>query len=146
MATTQEKPRINATRPENLNSSAKRTSRAALLAQYSQLLPLLPTPRPSFRQFLSRGTTTLNRRTRIDEIEAEWDDITQSVWVKDEQDMTRLWRQGFFGKGFLSRSEPSWKRRVENRRAEFEGREKSESPFFTLSCHISRPDPGLLRS
>jgi tRNA-splicing endonuclease subunit Sen2 len=40
--------------------------------------------------------------------------------------MQRLWRQGFFGKGFLSRSEPSWRRRVENRRAELEGKEKRE--------------------
>ncbi|POY73198.1 hypothetical protein BMF94_3531 [Rhodotorula taiwanensis] len=123
---TQEKPRINATKPENLNSSAKRTGRAALLAQYSQLLPLLPTPPPSFARFLSAPTAAL-APARLDEIDAEWDDISQSVWVKREQDMTRLWRQGFFGKGFLSRSEPSWKRRVENRRAEFEGREKSES-------------------
>ncbi|GAA5960741.1 hypothetical protein JCM8115_001815 [Rhodotorula mucilaginosa] len=127
MASTSEatKPRINATRPENLNSSAKRTSRAALLEQYAQLLPLKPATRQSYTQtLLSRFGLAGHAPLAAREVVAEWDDITQSVWVKDENDMMRLWRQGFFGKGFLSRSEPSWKRRVENRRAELEGREK----------------------
>lgn len=130
MASTSEatKPRINATRPENLNSSAKRTSRAALLEQYSQLLPLQPATKQSYTQtLLSRFGLARHAPLAARDVVAEWDDITQSVWVKDEHDMMRLWRQGFFGKGFLSRSEPSWKRRVENRRAELEGREKSTS-------------------
>ncbi|GAA5987499.1 hypothetical protein JCM10908_001979 [Rhodotorula pacifica] len=123
-ATAEPKPRINATRPENLNSSAKRTSRAALLEQYAQLLPLQPVTGPS--SYTQSLLSPLRRRPALapQEIEAQWDEITQSVWVKDENDMLRLWRQGFFGKGFLSRSEPSWKRRVENRRAELDGREK----------------------
>lgn len=32
--------------------------------------------------------------------------------VHDEQDMAKLWAQGFFGKGTLSRSDPSWYQRV----------------------------------
>ena len=35
--------------------------------------------------------------------------------VSDENGMMRLWRLGFFGKGTLSRSEPSWKARTEQR-------------------------------
>lgn len=35
--------------------------------------------------------------------------------VSDESGMLSLWQQGFFGKGTLSRSEPSWKGRVEQR-------------------------------
>lgn len=33
-------------------------------------------------------------------------------YVNDAADMDRCWRQGFFGKGTLSRSEPLWKQRV----------------------------------
>lgn len=144
MASTSEatKPRINATRPENLNSSAKRTSRAALLEQYAQLLPLEPATRLSYTQtLLSRFGLAGHAPLAAREVVAEWDDITQSVWVKDENDMMRLWRQGFFGKGFLSRSEPSWKRRVENRRAELEGREKSTSSDGRASYQRPVVDP-----
>lgn len=35
--------------------------------------------------------------------------------VDDEIDMSRLWNQGFFGKGNLSRSEPTWKSRLNRR-------------------------------
>lgn len=115
-------PRINATRPENLNSSSKRTSKAQLLQQYAQLLPLAPAKQSYLQSPLS--ALRIAPGLRSPEIEAVWDDLTQSVWVQDEASMMRLWKQGFFGKGFLSRSEPSWRRRVQNRRAEVEGREK----------------------
>lgn len=122
-------PRINSTRPERLTASSKRTSKASLLQLYQQLLPLSPAQPSLLKTFLStltRSSTPLEG-VRID---AVWDELTQSVWVRDEGQMLRLWRQGFFGKGFLSRSEPSWKRRVENRRAEVEGREKRAFPLF----------------
>lgn len=115
-------PRINATRPENLNSSSKRTSKAQLLQQYAQLLPLAPAKQSYLQSLFS--ALRIAHGLSPPEIEAVWDDLTQSVWVQDEASMMRLWKQGFFGKGFLSRSEPSWKRRVQNRRAEVEGREK----------------------
>lgn len=35
--------------------------------------------------------------------------------VSDDNGMKRLWQLGFFGKGTLSRSEPSWKERIEQR-------------------------------
>ncbi|GAA5920647.1 hypothetical protein JCM1841_006977 [Sporobolomyces salmonicolor] len=115
-------PRINATRPENLGGSAKRSSKQALLQLYSQLLPLKPAAPPSIvNSFLS---TVPYLSLSTPQIDAIWDQLTQTVWVKDEHHMQRLWRQGFFGKGFLSRSEPSWKRRVENRRAQVDGREQ----------------------
>ncbi|EPT00911.1 hypothetical protein FOMPIDRAFT_1121603 [Fomitopsis schrenkii] len=40
-----------------------------------------------------------------------FDPDTRSVWVVDTKDATILWRRGFFGKGDLSRSEPSWRTR-----------------------------------
>lgn len=35
--------------------------------------------------------------------------------VSSEVDMAKLWNQGFFGKGTLSRSDPLWKQRVQRR-------------------------------
>ncbi|KAK4688445.1 tRNA-splicing endonuclease subunit Sen2, partial [Tremellales sp. Uapishka_1] len=40
-----------------------------------------------------------------------FDASTSSVWVLDEGDKETLFRKGFFGKGTLSRSEPSWRER-----------------------------------
>ncbi|KAF7308673.1 tRNA-splicing endonuclease subunit Sen2 [Mycena chlorophos] len=46
------------------------------------------------------------------------DRATRSVWVSDRTESFILWRRGFFGKGDLSRSEPSWlNRQVNARRA-----------------------------
>lgn len=40
-----------------------------------------------------------------------WSAETRSVHVTDLKSMNDLWRQGFFGKGSLSRSEPTWLKR-----------------------------------
>lgn len=40
-----------------------------------------------------------------------YDPLTRSVWVTDRRDMDELFRKGFFGKGTLSRSEPTWRER-----------------------------------
>jgi hypothetical protein len=123
-------PRINPTRPEHLAASTKRQSKFQLLQLYQQLLPLQPAP-PTFRNSLR---TALGHSLDSLPIHAEWDPYSAAVWVRGERDMVRLWRQGFFGKGFLSRSEPAWKRRVENRRAELEGGTKRKSnPFPFVS-------------
>ncbi|KAJ7880306.1 hypothetical protein B0H14DRAFT_3082751 [Mycena olivaceomarginata] len=45
-----------------------------------------------------------------------FDEATRSVWVESRDDSTILWRRGFFGKGDLSRSEPSWLARQINAR------------------------------
>ncbi|GAA5822313.1 hypothetical protein JCM3770_001567 [Rhodotorula araucariae] len=116
-----EPQRLNPTRPENLAASTKRASKAQLLVQYQQLLPLKPVP--------DSYTNSLRSALRLGHlapphIDAVWDALTQTVWVRDDAHMMQLWRQGFFGKGVLSRSEPSWRRRVENRRADLDGRDK----------------------
>lgn len=48
--------------------------------------------------------------TRIDNPHCEgiFDPRTRSVWVSSSDNAVLLWRRGFFGKGDLSRSEPSW--------------------------------------
>lgn len=49
---------------------------------------------------------------------------TRSVWVTENDDAMILWRRGFFGKGSLSRSEPSWyTRQVNQRKAKAAGSE-----------------------
>ncbi|KZV67020.1 hypothetical protein PENSPDRAFT_636237 [Peniophora sp. CONT] len=45
-----------------------------------------------------------------------FDPATRSVWVTDERDVRILWTRGFWGKGNLSRSEPSWRIRAEGER------------------------------
>ena len=40
-----------------------------------------------------------------------FDPDTRSVWVVETKDALILWQRGFFGKGDLSRSEPSWRTR-----------------------------------
>jgi tRNA-splicing endonuclease subunit Sen2 len=40
--------------------------------------------------------------------EGTFDPTTRSVWITNPRDSMIIWRRGFFGKGNLSRSEPSW--------------------------------------
>lgn len=47
---------------------------------------------------------------------AYFDSATSSVHVTDEAAIKALWQMGFFGKGNLSRSEPSWLEREKKRR------------------------------
>jgi tRNA-splicing endonuclease subunit Sen2 len=47
-------------------------------------------------------------RVENPQCEGVFDPHTRSVWVSRSDDILVLWRRGFFGKGDLSRSEPSW--------------------------------------
>ncbi|KAF9786490.1 hypothetical protein BJ322DRAFT_1059914 [Thelephora terrestris] len=59
--------------------------------------------------------------------EGYWDPLTRSVWVTNPKDSAILWQRGFFGKGNLSRSEPSWlSRQVNARKAALSGKVTSE--------------------
>lgn len=49
---------------------------------------------------------------------AFWDPETRSIVVTDDKSMVDLWRQGFYGKGSLSRSEPNWLKREKVRRGD----------------------------
>lgn len=118
------------TRPENLGSSNKR---ANLLSLYQNLLPNINPAKASL--LASFSAALFPSPLAPPQIQAIYDELTQTVSVHGEDDMVALWRRGFFGKGSLSRSEPSWKRRVENRRAEFEGGQ--QRPSFS-SARIGR--------
>ena len=55
--------------------------------------------------------------------EGHWEPLTRSVWVTNPKDSAILWQRGFFGKGNLSRSEPSWiSRQINARKAALSGK------------------------
>lgn len=84
---------------------------------YANPLPLIfPEPEPtklnSVLNLLGLSTASvLNPHC-----EGYFDATTRSVWISNEKDTLTLWRRGFFGKGDLSRSEPSWLARQVNAR------------------------------
>lgn len=114
------------TKPESFAPSSKRAKQFSIYAQ------LLPISLPPAQTFLSTFLSSLSLAAPLAQpkITAVYDEITHTIWVQGEQDMTILWRRGFFGKGALSRSEPSWKRRVENKIAEIEGGVKRQFALF----------------
>lgn len=58
---------------------------------------------------------------------AFFDLATSSVHVTDERAIQALWQMGFFGKGSLSRSEPSWLEREKKRRGSLGGSTSEEA-------------------
>ncbi|KAK0446666.1 tRNA-intron endonuclease [Armillaria borealis] len=76
---------------------------------YANPLPILFTddsPKP-IRSVLNLLGLSLTR-VQTPHCDAIFDPTTCSVWVTNSPDALLLWRRGFFGKGDLSRSEPSW--------------------------------------
>ncbi|KAJ5099571.1 putative tRNA-splicing endonuclease subunit sen2 [Penicillium argentinense] len=57
---------------------------------------------------------------------AYFDPATSSIHVTDERAIRALWERGFFGKGNLSRSEPSWLEREKKRRGLLGGQSSEE--------------------
>ncbi|KAJ7050528.1 hypothetical protein C8F01DRAFT_1067807 [Mycena amicta] len=86
---------------------------------YANPLPLTflyPLPSP-VRSVLGLVGLTL-AKVDTPHIHGVFDHATRSVWVSDRAQSFILWRRGFFGKGDLSRSEPSWlNRQINARRA-----------------------------
>ncbi|KAM6496865.1 hypothetical protein JOM56_007338 [Amanita muscaria] len=82
---------------------------------YAYPLPILfePAPLQSNAVFKKIG---LDVTTRVfkPQSEAIFDEVTRSVWVTSREHSMLLWRRGFFGKGDLSRSEPTWLARQQN--------------------------------
>ncbi|KNZ54826.1 uncharacterized protein VP01_2841g1 [Puccinia sorghi] len=107
---------------EPAHSSAKRVRGPTNI--YSKLLPIIlvgnsrPEERPSFLSKL----LPLLRPVRPSNfpgssplgISGHYDQISNSVWITAGRVI--LWQQGFFGKGSLSRSEPTWLQRAKNRK------------------------------
>ncbi|KAG2011385.1 tRNA-intron endonuclease [Coprinopsis cinerea AmutBmut pab1-1] len=91
---------------------------------YAHPLPLLFVDSPAGPVKSVLGLLGLSL-TRIENPHCEgiFDPITRSVWVSNMEDSMVLWRRGFFGKGNLSRSEPSWLSRQLNIRKAAQGKQ-----------------------
>lgn len=61
------------------------------------------------RRVSGRARSGQKNKKRL--IPTEFHPQGESVWVLESQDMAKLFQQGFFGKGTLSRSEATWKQR-----------------------------------
>lgn len=84
----------------------------------------LPTGRRSWWDRLNEWTRWLySNPASVPTYHAWYDDTTKSVWMYDTGEAQQLWTQGFFGKGNLSRSEPTW---VARKQAEQSARERGE--------------------
>ena len=81
--------------------------------------PLHPAYQPpqkgSQPSFLSSLATSLRgSQAIVPQCTGVYDAATRSVIVRDRKEMELLFQRGFFGKGTLSRSEPTWRdRRVD---------------------------------
>ncbi|KAF8630749.1 hypothetical protein AX17_005344 [Amanita inopinata Kibby_2008] len=84
---------------------------------YANPLPILfESPQSKPNSLLNRVGLDLWTKVLNPHCEATFDELTRSVWVTNHEHSLLLWRRGFFGKGDLSRSEPSWLARQENTR------------------------------
>ncbi|KAF8328447.1 uncharacterized protein EI90DRAFT_3065397 [Cantharellus anzutake] len=87
---------------------------------YAYALPIIPQPSTSILSKTLTGVlgpsfarvSVLNPRCI-----GVFDIGTRSVWVTNAKDTEALWQRGFFGKGNLSRSEPTWLNRRVNQLA-----------------------------
>jgi tRNA-splicing endonuclease subunit Sen2 len=71
--------------------------------------------------------------------EGVFDPASRSVWVVDAAHAMILWRRGFFGKGDLSRSEPSWlARQISDRMATARGGAQSFNVIYILLMYAQR--------
>lgn len=92
-------------------ASFKSSSRRAETARvYAHPIPII-FPEPTYKFLGLSLTRPLNPHCT-----ALFDPLTRSAWVSNSGDATLLWQRGFFGKGDLSRSEPSWLARQINAR------------------------------
>lgn len=74
---------------------------------------------------------------------AYFDSHTSSVHVTDDKTIRALWEMGFFGKGSLSRSEPSWLEREKKRRGLLGGKTSEDA---TRERRIERRELKLERA
>lgn len=124
--------------------SNPRARHQANLKKYGTPLPILLPTQPkrsttsasSFSSYLPDfllASTSKARAIEVPKCTGVYDAATRSVWVTDRRDAEILFRRGFFGKGTLSRSEPSWR---ERRMGLLKGgdREFSRSTQGALAC------------
>lgn len=126
-STTPEAPGASLAEPPRNNARAARRSRPPkpnykhihrfpLPISVHPLPPLIPHNPLSIVSVVLSYLTYLISPPRQEAYCAYFDPETSSVHVTDERAIRALWEMGFFGKGSLSRSEPSWLEREKKRR------------------------------
>jgi tRNA-splicing endonuclease subunit Sen2 len=103
-------------RPRPQRPNYKHIHRFPLPVHVHPLPPLIPHNPLSVISVLLSYLTCLISPPHHEIYSAYFDSATSSVHVTDEKAIRALWEMGFFGKGILSRSEPSWLEREKKRR------------------------------
>ncbi|KAF7294483.1 Myosin motor domain-containing protein [Mycena kentingensis (nom. inval.)] len=101
-------------RPVSNKAGGRRGDNQRLYQHPLPLTFLYPLPSPA-RSVLGLLGLSL-AKVETPQVHGIFDHATRSVWVVDRAEAFILWRRGFFGKGDLSRSEPSWMHRQVNAR------------------------------
>ncbi|KAL2845245.1 hypothetical protein BJY01DRAFT_263709 [Aspergillus pseudoustus] len=91
------------------------------LKVHHPLPPLIPHNPLSVISVLLSYLTYFITTPKNDTYSAYFDSNTSSIHVTDEKTVRALWEMGFFGKGSLSRSEPTWLDQEKKRRGLLEG-------------------------
>lgn len=94
----------------------KHIHRFPLPVTVQELPPLIPHNPLSVISFLYSYLRCIIFPPRQEIYSAYFDSATSSVHVTDDKAIRALWEMGFFGKGSLSRSEPTWLEREKKRR------------------------------
>ncbi|EED18064.1 tRNA-splicing endonuclease subunit Sen2, putative [Talaromyces stipitatus ATCC 10500] len=103
--------------PRPAKPNYKHIHRFPLPVAVHPLPPLIPhNPLSVISVLLSYLTTYLVSPPKKEIYSAYFDASTSSIQVTDPKTMRALWEMGFFGRGNLSRSEPSWLEREKKRR------------------------------
>ncbi|KAI9041683.1 tRNA splicing endonuclease subunit SEN2 [Aspergillus affinis] len=105
-----------ARRPRPPRPNYKHIHRFPLPVSVHPLPPLIPHNPLSIVSVLLSYLTYFVSPPHHEVYPAYFDPDTSSVHVTDEKAIRALWEMGFFGKGTLSRSEPSWLEREKKRR------------------------------
>lgn len=122
----------------------KHIHRFPLPVHVHPLPPLIPhNPLSVISVLLSYLTYFISPPGQDEIYSAYFDADTSSVQVTDEKAMKALWEMGFFGKGSLSRSEPSWLEREKKRRGLLGG---NTSEDITSARRSERRDLKLERA
>ncbi|KAL2002115.1 hypothetical protein VTN02DRAFT_642 [Thermoascus thermophilus] len=103
-------------RPRPKRPNYKEIHRFPLPLKVHPLPPLIPHNPISIISVLLSYLTYFISPPHQEVYSAYFDSATSSVHVTDEKAIRALWEMGFFGKGSLSRSEPSWLEREKKRR------------------------------
>lgn len=108
---------------------SKREQQAELRRTYQNPLPIVFGTKDDSKGWWSYiwSLFTIFPSVEVPVISGVYDAASNSVWIHDIQEARILWERGFFGKGTLSRSEPTWlTREINSKRHEKSGR-KGES-------------------